>query len=151
MLTYLAQLNIAEMRYADDDPSMADFIHALDEVNAAAEQAPGFIWRLKDNSNNATAIRIFDRDDFLVNMSMWTSVEALKAYVLSEPHMKIMRRRSEWFHRPSQPNLVLWWQPRSEPPSVALAENKLQQLREHGPRPTAFNFQAPYPPPTQNQ
>ena len=99
MKSYLAQLNIAEMRFADDDPQMADFMNALDDVNAAAEQSDGFIWRLKDDNNNATSIRIFDRDDLLVNMSMWESVEALRAYVISDKHMTIMRRRAEWFFR----------------------------------------------------
>ena len=146
MKSYLAQLNIAEMRYPDDDPRMADFMNALDEVNTAAEQSPGFVWRLKDDTNNATNIRIFDRDDLLVNMSMWESVEALRAYVISDLHMAIMRRRAEWFFRAEQPTLVLWWQSANEPPSVSLAEEKLRHLREHGATASAFDFKTPFPP-----
>ena len=147
MRTFLAQLNIAEMRYHADDPQMADFINALDEVNAAAEQAPGFIWRLKDDSNNATDIRIFGRDDLLVNLSMWESVAALRNYVVSDVHTKIMRRRTEWFLAAKQANLVMWWQASNEAPSVELAESKLQCLRTHGPSPAAFDFKTPFPPP----
>ena len=147
MKSYLAQLNIAEMRFADDDPRLANFMNALDDVNAAAEQSDGFIWRLKDDNNNATSIRIFDRDDLLVNMSMWESVEALRAYVISDKHMTIMRRRAEWFFRPAEPTLVLWWQATDELPTVQLAESKLKQLREHGPSPLAFDFKTQFPPP----
>ena len=147
MKSYLAQLNIAEMRFADDDPQMADFMNALDDVNAAAEQADGFIWRLKDDNNNATSIRIFDRDDLLVNMSMWESVEALRAYVISDKHMTIMRRRAEWFFPPTEPTLVLWWQAVDKLPTVQLAESKLKQLRKLGPSPQAFDFKTQFPPP----
>ena len=146
MKPYLAQLNIAEMRYRDDDPRMADFMNALDVVNAAAEKSPGFVWRLKDDTNNATSIRIFDRDDLLVNMSMWESIEALRAYVISDLHMKIMRRRAEWFFHAEQPTLVLWWQPADELPTVSLAEEKLRHLREYGASASAFDFKTPFPP-----
>ena len=44
----LAQLNIAKMRETLESPLMADFVNALDRVNALAEQAPGFVWRLTD-------------------------------------------------------------------------------------------------------
>lgn len=52
---HLAQLNIARMLSEDiNDPLMANFVAQLDEVNAIAEQSTGFIWRLKDDENNAT-------------------------------------------------------------------------------------------------
>ena len=35
---------------------MADFFDNLDRINAAAERMPGFVWRLKDDSGNATNI-----------------------------------------------------------------------------------------------
>lgn len=95
MKTYLSQLNIAEMRYEKLDLRFSDFVDALDPVNAAAESSPGFIWRLKDDSNNATAIRIFGREDLLVNLSMWASLEDLKSCVMSDIHLNIMRRRQE--------------------------------------------------------
>ena len=41
---------------------MAEFMGALDRVNALAERSPGFVWRLKDDaSNNATNILVTRR------------------------------------------------------------------------------------------
>ncbi|MGR8946507.1 MAG: DUF3291 domain-containing protein [Gammaproteobacteria bacterium] len=141
----MAQLNIADMRYTTEDPAMADFVAALDEVNAAAEASPGFIWRLKGDINNATDIRIFGRDDLLVNLSLWASVESLKAYVMADKHLKIMRRRAEWFRPATKPMLVLWWHPPQSMPTVQLAEQKLIKLRDEGPSQAAFDFRTPFP------
>ena len=52
----LAQLNIAKMKFAIDDPGMADFVARLDDINALADSAPGFVWRLQTEDGDATAI-----------------------------------------------------------------------------------------------
>src|SRR5262245_44836510 len=59
-MLHLAQLNIGRIRHPLDDPRMADFVNNLDRVNAIAEHTPGFVWRLQDDSGNATAIHAFD-------------------------------------------------------------------------------------------
>ena len=56
---HLAQLNIGRLRYPTDDPRMADFMNNLDLVNGLAERSHGFVWRLKDDSGNATNFRPF--------------------------------------------------------------------------------------------
>lgn len=147
-MTSLAQLNIAEMRYTSDDPRMADFMDALIPVNHAAEQAPGFIWRLKDESDNATSIQFFGRDDLLVNLSVWESMESLQAFVRSPIHLAIMHRRAEWFHSSDSASLVLWWLESESFPTVEDAEKRLIHLRHHGPSEEAFNFASPFLPPT---
>jgi len=86
---HLAQLNIGRFRYPTDDPRMADFMNNLDLVNALAERSKGFVWRLKDDSNNATAIRPFDDTNMAVNMSVWESVEALERFVQKQPLRKV--------------------------------------------------------------
>ena len=53
----LAQLNIALMKEPLESPRMADFVANLDRVNALAESSPGFVWRLKTEEGNATALR----------------------------------------------------------------------------------------------
>lgn len=58
----LAQVNIARLRAPLDDPQLADFVAALDPVNAAAERAPGFVWRLQTEDGDATAVRAFEWD-----------------------------------------------------------------------------------------
>jgi hypothetical protein len=41
----LAQVNIARARGPLDSAIMADFVGALDRINAVADAAPGFVWR----------------------------------------------------------------------------------------------------------
>ena len=67
-----------------DSPALAAFMAAIDPVNAIADDATGFVWRLKnvyDGGDGASPLRLFDNDTVLVNMSTWRSVEALTAYV----------------------------------------------------------------------
>lgn len=49
---HLAQLNIARPQVLLDDPLIADFVNNLDRINQLAESAPGFVWRLQDDTGN---------------------------------------------------------------------------------------------------
>ena len=51
---HLAQINLARLIAPLDDPRIADFVAQLDTINALAEQSPGFVWRLQDESGNAS-------------------------------------------------------------------------------------------------
>ncbi|MCZ6618927.1 MAG: DUF3291 domain-containing protein [Gammaproteobacteria bacterium] len=144
----LAQLNIAKMKFSLEDPRVADFVNALDRVNASAEASTGFVWRLQTEEGDVTAVQIHDGDLLLVNMSVWESIDHLKAFVSSREHLEIMGRRGEWFDPADLPYLVLWWIPAGQIPTVDEAQGKLDRLREHGPSEHAFNFSAPYPPPS---
>ncbi len=137
---HLAQLNIARLRADRDDPMVADFFAAIDPINAIADLSPGFVWRLQEESGNATAIRPWDDDRLIVNMSVWESIEALDAYVYRSAHVVVMRRRREWFDRLGQRFMVLWWVPPGHRPSVDEARDRLAHLERHGPTPHAFTF-----------
>lgn len=142
----LAQLNIARMRAPMESPLMADFVANLDRINALADAAPGFVWRLQDEAGNATAIRPFG-EDMLVNLSVWRDVESLKEYVYRSAHVDIMRRRREWFDPMAEASVVLWWVPAGHRPELDEAAEKLDHLRRHGPTASAFTFRAPFPAP----
>jgi hypothetical protein len=142
----LAQLNIATMREPLDSPSMADFVGSLDRLNLLAEQSPGFVWRLKDEAGDATAIRPFG-EDVLVNMSVWEDIAFLSDYAFRSAHVEIMRRRREWFDKMANAHAVLWWVPRGHRPTVFEAADRLELLRKHGPGPEAFAFNASFPAP----
>jgi len=58
----LAQVNVGRLVAPLDSPLIADFVAALDPVNAMADASPGFVWRLQTEDGNATAIRAFERD-----------------------------------------------------------------------------------------
>ena len=99
MKYHLAQVNVGRFIKPPGDPANADFMNALDHVNALAEASPGFIWRLKGEGNNATDIRPSETDPRLaINMSVWESPEALAAFAYRNmDHRGVMRRRREWF------------------------------------------------------
>lgn len=128
-------------------PIMADFAQALDEINALAEQSPGFVWRLKDDSGNATAIQAFPDPFTLVNLSVWSSVEALKHYVYKSVHGKFFARRQAWFEKMESPHLALWWIPAGSLPTVVEAKARLDHLEAHGDTAQAFTFRQAFLPP----
>jgi hypothetical protein len=143
---HVAQLNVARLKAGLDDPAMAGFVAALAPTNALADCAPGFVWRLETEEGDATAIRAFDDELMLVNMSVWESVEALAEYVYRSGHLDVMRRRREWVDRIAEAHLCLWWLPAGTVPSVEEARARLEHLRAVGPSPYAFTFKARFEP-----
>ena len=135
----LAQLNVATLKAPLDSPQLKDFVDNLDRINALAEQSPGFVWRLKGDGNDATSLRPLG-DNVLVNMSVWRDVDALREYVYKSVHVEIMRRKREWFERPTGSPFALWWVPEGHEPTVAEAVARLQHLHKHGPSAEAFTF-----------
>lgn len=94
---HLAQANIARMRAPLDGPLMSGFAARLDPVNALADGSPGFVWRLQTEEGDATAIRAFDDELILFNMSVWISVEALFQYTYHSDHIHLLANRKQWF------------------------------------------------------
>lgn len=136
---HLAQLNIGTMVAPQNSEEMAEFMNALDAINLLAESTPGFVWRLKDESGNATGISVFD-DDTLVNMSVWEDRDSLYGYVYKSGHTHYIGRRKEWFKMPLAPHMVLWWVPAGHEPTPEEAKERLMHLRENGPTAHAFTF-----------
>ena len=143
--SHIAQVNIARAKAPLDSPLLAEFSALLDPVNALADAAPGFVWRLEDDSGNATAIPVFDDDELIVNMSVWDSIDALWGFVYSGEHLAVMRRRREWFER-MELHMCLWWVPAGHSPDVREAEERLLHLRANGPTPRAFTFKQRFGP-----
>ena len=144
---HIAQLNVGRILAPPGSAEVAEFMAALDGVNALADTAPGFVWRLKSNSGNATDILVSSDPLFLINMSVWGSVEALFDFVHRSMHTKYMVRRREWFEKPVEQYLVLWWVLAGQVPSPQEALARLEHLRMNGPTPHAFTFREKYPPP----
>ena len=144
---HLAQMNIARARAEMDDPIMEGFRVELEPLNAVADAAPGFVWRLQTPDGNATSIRPYDDPRIMVNMSVWSSVEALRDYVYSPGHAAQLRARRQWFEPFDGPMLVLWWIPAGHIPTVEEGKARLALLAARGPTPEAFTFKQIYPPP----
>ena len=145
----LAQLNIAALKAPLDSPELKDFVDNLDRINALAEGSPGFVWRLKDDGNDATSLRPLG-EEIIVNMSVWRDIAALKDFVYRSGHVEIMRRRREWFSRMAEAYMVLWWVPAGHEPTVAEAAERLTLLRQQGPTAQAFTFSEAFPAPDES-
>jgi Domain of unknown function (DUF3291) len=140
MTPHLAQLNIGRMRYPTNDPRVGEFMDNLDRVNALAERSPGFVWRLKDESGNATAIRPFDDPTMLVNMSVWESAEHLERFVWQTVHKQFYNAKGKWFEKLSTPHFVMWPVPIGHKPSLVEAKERLDHYTKHGDSDHAFGW-----------
>ena len=141
----LAQLNIAKMKFAIDDPEMLGFVARLDDINALADSAPGFIWRLQTEDGDATGIDYFGTD-CLVNMSVWTDLDSLHSYIYRSAHNEVMALRKQWFERMTEAYSVLWWVAEDHIPTLEEASERLECLRLQGPGPGAFTFKQAFDP-----
>ena len=141
---HLAQINIGRVRGEMNDPVMAEFVANLPAINALADEAPGFVWRLQTEDGDATAVRPFPDPLLLLNMSVWTDLASLRAFVYRSAHAPVMRRRREWFERFEGVYVALWWVPAGHRPSVEDAAARLAHLQAHGPTPHAFSFAQPF-------
>ena len=144
---HLAQVNIARLLAPLDDPLLAGFVARLDEVNALADAAPGFVWRLQTDAGNATALRPYDDERILFNLSVWDNPERLREFVYRSAHVDVMRRRKSWFARFDGPYYALWWVPAGHIPTVDEAKERLERLRATGESAHAFSFAKLYPSP----
>ncbi len=148
MAYQLAQINIGRLVAPIDDPKIAEFVAQLDPINALADQAPGFVWRLQSGSGNATDIPYNDDPSIMVNMPVWESPEALRNYAYKSEHMKVLRDRAKWFVKMDKPIYCLWWIPAGHIPSVAEGRERLEHYQEHGATPYSFWFSQEFPQPT---
>lgn len=138
-MAQLAQLNIARLKHDLEHPDLEPFVSALDAVNAVADEAPGFVWRLQDSTGNATDIRPWGPTT-IVNLSVWADLRSLEAYVYGAAHAAVLRQRRAFFTRMGSPTLVLWWVADGHRPTMAEARERLDHLQEHGPSPFAFTM-----------
>ncbi|AMW12844.1 hypothetical protein A4E84_27150 [Streptomyces qaidamensis] len=142
----LAEVNIARLKAPLDSPQLKDFVNALDPVNADADAADGFVWRLQSDSGNATDVPVFGDSWLILNMSVWRDADALTAYMYQGRHREMLARRREWFERVEEAMVTLWWVPVGHRPTVAEAESRLLHIRTHGPTPYAFTLRTRFPP-----
>ncbi len=144
---HLAQVNIARTKAPLDDPLMRGFVEQLDPINQLADRSPGFVWRLQTEEGDATSILLFDDPRLIVNLSVWTSFEALKAYVYSGDHLSVLKSKKSWMEKLDTPSLALWWLPVGQLPTPEEAKERLALLAKNGPSATVFTFARPYPAP----
>jgi hypothetical protein len=144
---HIAQLNVGYPLGPLDTEQLRGFVEMLEPINALADRARGFVWRLQTEDGDATAIHGFADDRLLMNMSVWESIETLAAFVFESDHAGVMRQRRQWFERMDRAYACLWWVPAGTVPSTADAEPRLTSLQENGPTPYSFTFRRVFGPP----
>ncbi len=143
----LAQINVARMRGVNlDDPIMREFKENIDAVNALAESAEGFVWRLKDESDNAMSFRPYEDEQILINVSVWKDVSSLEKFTYQTFHSSFVKRRKEWFQKYGEAHYALWWIPQGELPTLDDCVARLEHLQSEGPSSHAFTFKKVFPP-----
>jgi heme-degrading monooxygenase HmoA len=139
----LAQVNIGRMLGPIDGPVMADFVARLDEINALAESAPGFVWRLTGEENNATSLRPYEDEMIIINISVWENLDSLYEFTYYSNHVEVFRRRKEWFSK-MPIYMTMWYVHAGHIPTPQEAKAKLEHLEHYGPTPLAFTFRQPF-------
>ena len=137
---HLAQINIGTLIAPIDDPLVADFVNQLDEINTLAERSTGFVWRFQDDSGNATNVQLYDDPKQIINMSVWESPEALKAFTYLSRHVEVFKNRKQWFVPLAIPHFAMWWIPADTYPSPEEGLRRIAHLQVHGESGRAFTF-----------
>lgn len=147
---HLAQCNVGRVLQPLEHEDMAEFVAALDPINAIAESSPGFVWRLKDDDGQSSSyVDIPGSDDplLIINYSIWADLDSLKHFVNRTGHIAYLRRRREWFEKLDVPTSVAWWVAIGAIPDVAEAYRRVLLLQEQGPTQEAFTLARPAPMP----
>ncbi|MCR9248918.1 MAG: DUF3291 domain-containing protein [bacterium] len=141
-MKYIAQINIAQMKDALDSPVMKEFNDFLAPINKLAEESPGFVWRMKDEEEEAiiSGNTPFEDDMLIINMSVWESIEQLKDFVYDTAHSYFVKSRKKWFNQMESQHMALWWVDPTNMPSLEEAADKLKQLDQEGASEEVFDF-----------
>lgn len=140
--THLAQINVGRAVNHIDSDAMRDFKVGLYHVNALADRSPGFVWRLQDESGDATGILTSADPNFLINLSVWETPEALQKFVWMTVHRKFYLRKASWFEPMTTAHFAMWWVEIGHEPTPQEGLERLEQLRRDGPTEAAFGWES---------
>ena len=101
----------------------------------------------QSEDGDATSINVFDDELMLINMSVWDSIESLRAFVYRTVHVELIQDREAWFSKMAMAHQTLWWIPKGHIPTEEEGKERLAHIREHGPSQEAFTFGRPFPKP----
>ncbi len=144
----LAQINVGRLVAPKGDSRVQPF-DALDRINALADLADGFVWRLQTEAGDATDIQPTADPLLLVNLSVWSDADSLFDFVYRSAHTPEMARRREYFQPFDGAYQALWWVPPGHRPTVDEGLSGLWRLDRHGPTPQSFTFKVRFPAPGQ--
>ena len=136
---HLAQLNVAQPRYGNDDPRFAGFMDNLERINALGASMPGFVWIRSDDTGHAMDMPT-PWPDMAANLTVWESPEALEHFVWNTVHKRFYDRKNEWFEALGEQHFVMWWVEEGHRPTLEEAKERLDHLNAHGDSDFAFGW-----------
>ena len=103
----LAQVNVSRLLAPIDSPVLAEFMAALDAVNAEGDAVASPV-AAADRGRQRHCRRAFgwdagDSHGVIVNRTTWASVQALGDFVFSGQHLQVVPGACGGFQRPSTP------------------------------------------------
>lgn len=139
MSQHVAQINLAKSKWPAGSAEMDSFISQLATINQLAEESEGFVWRHMPQP--ARELALFG-EGFLVNMSVWESLEHLKHFTYISAHKFVMQDRKKWFESFEAAHFTMWFIDPGTTPSLIEAKRRLDHLTEHGESEYAFTFRS---------
>lgn len=126
-MSHLAQLNIGHAIDRIDSPALEGFAARIDEINRLAEASPGFVWRHEGDDGYEDGGDIWG-PEYLVNLSVWESLDALRDFTYSTRHIELLRARKDWFKPMDAPFFAAWDVPEGHQPTLEEAKAKLDAI-----------------------
>jgi len=137
---HLVHANVAHARAPLDSPVMAGFVAQVEEINALARRAAGFVAQPAVPDEGAVFAA-----PFLLNVSLWESVAHLDAFTHQGRHARALEQRAEWFEQAGAgPKYVLYWIRKGHCVTERQVKGRLEYLGGHGATPYAFTFERPF-------
>jgi hypothetical protein len=140
---HLAELNVGRLLAPTDDPRVAEFMQNLDRINGLGKRMPGFVWMMEGSGEPGTGnteAKIEGDPQYVSNLTVWETVEALETFVWGTIHKQFYEKRAEWFEVMGDMHFVMWWVPKGHQPSLEEALERLAYLRDHGDTDHAFGW-----------
>ena len=145
---HLAQINIGRLVASLDDPKIAGFVAQLDPINALADAAPGFVWRLQSAAGNATELAYND-DPSLSSTCLSGPPSKRCATTSTRPDTSRFFAIAPSGLKKWTSLTTVWWIPAGHVPTVSEGRERLERYQQHGPTPYSFWFSKLFPAPVQ--
>jgi hypothetical protein len=140
---HLAEINIGRLVALPEDPRVAEFMAALARVNGLGKRMPGFVWMMEDSEGAGTGntgTKIAGDPRFVANMTVWTDLVSLEAFVWKTVHRQFYDRRAEWFEILGEQHFAMWWVAPGHRPTLDEGLERIARRKRDGDGAEAFGW-----------
>lgn len=140
---HLAEVNVGRLIAPTDDPRVGEFMAALARVNGLGKRMPGFVWMMEDEPGSEkgnTGTKIGGDPRFVANLTVWTDLASLEAFVWKTVHRQFFDRRREWFEVLGEQHFAMWWVPEGHRPTLEEGLERIALRQAQGDGPEAFGW-----------